>query len=155
QFASSGKAARARTNIPKPSLHILHDFRYNSYNLPAESSEGQGLSRVALGCRFARFIQRTIAMSFYAYCLLRPSSDEPWPVMSCISDHPVFPLRCGKYTMLLSRLGRDFAFSPRSIVEHGQVISHAFETHTVLPMRFATFFQSERQIDNLIRENQK
>ena len=94
-------------------------------------------------------------MAFYAYCLLRLNSDETWPVMQGISDHPVFPLRCGRYVMLLSRLERSFPFSPRSIVEHGQVIAHAFESHTVLPMRFATFFRSEKQIQNLIQENQK
>ncbi len=94
-------------------------------------------------------------MAFYAYCLLRLSSDEPWPVMQGISEHPVFPFRCGKYTMLLSRLDRNFPFTPRSIVEHAQVISRVFESHTVLPMRFATFFKSEKQISNLIQENQK
>ncbi len=94
-------------------------------------------------------------MAFYAYCLLRLNPDEPWPVMQGISDHPVFPLRSGKYAMLLSRLERSFPFSPRSIVEHGQVIAHAFESRTVLPMRFATFFKSEKQIVNLIQENQK
>jgi hypothetical protein len=75
-------------------------------------------------------------------------------VLDGIAGYPVFPFRCGKYTMLLSRLGRSFSFSPRSIVEHGQVIARAFETHTVLPMRFGTFFQSEKQIEQLIRENQ-
>jgi hypothetical protein len=94
-------------------------------------------------------------MSIYAYCLLRINADEPWPVMQGISEHPVFPLRCGKYTMLVSRLERNFPFTPRSIVEHGQVIAHAFESHTVLPMRFATYFKSEKQIENLIQENQK
>ena len=94
-------------------------------------------------------------MSFYAYCLLRLNSDEDWPVISGIDEHPVFPLRCGKYAMLLSRINSPFAFTPRSIVEHGQVISKAFEAHTVLPMRFATFFKSEKQIMNLIQENQK
>jgi len=94
-------------------------------------------------------------MAFYAYCLLRLNPDEPWPVMQGISEHPVFPLRCGKYTILLSRLERHFAFTPRSIVEHGQVIARAFEGHTVLPMRFATFFQSEKQIANVLQENQR
>jgi len=94
-------------------------------------------------------------MPFYAYCLLRLNPDEPWPVMQGISEHPVFPLRCGKYTMLVSRLERNYPFTPRSIVEHGQVIARAFETHTVLPMRFATYFKSEKQIENLIQENQK
>src|SRR4051812_1183320 len=93
-------------------------------------------------------------MAFYAYCILRPNSDDPWPVMQGISEHPVFPLRCGKYTVLLSRLERDYPFTPRSIVEHGQVISRVFESHTVLPMRFATFFKSEKQIVNVIQENQ-
>jgi hypothetical protein len=94
-------------------------------------------------------------MAIYAYCMLRLSQDESWPVMDGIGGHPVFPLRSGKYTMLLSRLNRNFSFSPRSIVEHGQVIARAFETHTVLPMRFGTFFSSERQIEQLIRENQR
>jgi len=94
-------------------------------------------------------------MAFYAYCLLRLNSDEPWPVIQGIDNHPVFPLRCGKYTMLLSRLERTFPFTPRSLVEHGQVITRVFESHTVLPMRFATFFQSEKQITDLIQENQK
>lgn len=93
-------------------------------------------------------------MAFYAYCLLRLSSDESWPVIEGISEHPVFPLRCGKYAMLLSRIDRRFPFSPRSIVEHGQVIAKAFESRTVLPMRFATFFRSEKEIQNLIQENQ-
>lgn len=92
-------------------------------------------------------------MAIYAYCLVRLSPNESWPVLEGIGSHPVFPLRCGKYSMLLSRLGRNFSFSPRSIVEHGQVIARAFETHTVLPMRFGTFFQSEKQIERMIREN--
>ncbi len=94
-------------------------------------------------------------MAFYAYCLIRLSSDEPWPVLQGIDEHPVFALRSGKYSMLLSRLERSFPFTPRSIVEHGQVIARVFETHTVLPMRFGTFFKSEKQITNLIQENQK
>jgi len=93
-------------------------------------------------------------MAIYAYCLVRLTPNESWPVLEGIGSHPVFPLRCGKYTMLLSRFGRNFSFSPRSIVEHGQVIARAFETHTVLPMRFGTFFQSEKQIAQMIRENQ-
>jgi hypothetical protein len=94
-------------------------------------------------------------MAFYAYCLLRLNPEESWPVIEGISEHPVFPLRCGKYAMLLSRIDRQFPFSPRSIVEHGQVIAKAFESRTVLPMRFATFFKSEKEIQNLIQENQK
>jgi hypothetical protein len=94
-------------------------------------------------------------MDFYAYCLLRLEPNDPWPVMRGIEEHPVFPLRCGKYAMLLSRIERNFPFSPRSIVEHGQVIANAFETRTVLPMRFGTFFHSEKQIANLIRGNQE
>jgi hypothetical protein len=93
-------------------------------------------------------------MAIYAYCLLRLTPNESWPVLDGIAGYPVFPLKCGKYTMLLSRLGRSFSFTPRSIVEHGQVIARAFETHTVLPMRFGTFFQSEKQIEQLIHENQ-
>ena len=93
-------------------------------------------------------------MAIYAYCLVRLTPNESWPVLDRIGGHPVFPLRCGKYTMLLSRFGRNFSFSPRSIVEHGQVIARAFETHTVLPMRFGTLFQSEKQIEQMIRENQ-
>ncbi|MGH9783469.1 MAG: GvpL/GvpF family gas vesicle protein, partial [Terriglobia bacterium] len=94
-------------------------------------------------------------MAIYAYCMLRLTTDESWPVMDGIGGHPVFPFRSGKYTMLLSRLNRNFSFSPRSIVEHGQVIARAFETHTVLPMRFGTFFSSEKQIEQLVRENQR
>jgi gas vesicle protein GvpL/GvpF len=94
-------------------------------------------------------------MAFYAYCLIRLSPNEPWPVLQGIAEHPVFPLRCGKYSILLSRLERTFTFTPRSIVEHGQVIAKVFETHTVLPMRFGTFFRTEKQIQNLIQENQK
>ena len=93
-------------------------------------------------------------MAIYAYCLLRLSAEEPWPNLEGIGGHPVFPFRCGKYTTLLSRLNRNFPFTPRSIVEHGQVIARAFETHTVLPMRFGTFFASEKQIEHLIRGNQ-
>jgi hypothetical protein len=94
-------------------------------------------------------------MAIYAYCMIRLTQDESWPVMDGIGGHPVFPFRSGKYTMLLSRLSRKFSFSPRSIVEHGQVIARAFETHTVLPMRFGTFFSSEKQIEQLVRENQR
>jgi len=94
-------------------------------------------------------------MAIYAYCLLRLTPEESWPVMDGIAGHPVFPFRSGKYTMLSSRLGRSFPFTPRSIVEHGQVIARAFESHTVLPMRFGTFFSSEKQIEQLVRENQR
>lgn len=94
-------------------------------------------------------------MDFYAYCLLRLKPNEFWPVMQGIDDRPVFPLRCGKYAMLLSRLERGFPFDPRSIVEHGQIIARVFESQTVLPMRFGTFFHSEKQIVNLIRGNQE
>jgi len=94
-------------------------------------------------------------MAIYAYCLLRLPSQQNWPVLRGVSGHPVFPFRCGRYTTLLSHLDRDFPFTARSIVEHGQVIARAFEVHTVLPMRFGTFFQSEKQIEDLIRENQR
>lgn len=94
-------------------------------------------------------------MAIYSYCLLRLTQEESWPVLDGIGGHPVFPFRSGKYTMLLSRLSRRFSFTPRSIAEHGQVIARAFETHTVLPMRFGTFFNSEKQIERLIRENQR
>src|ERR1019366_8940822 len=102
-----------------------------------------------------RFLQRITAMDFYAYCLLRLKPNEPWPVMQGIGDRPVFPLQCGKYAMLLSRLERTFPFTPRSIVEHGQMIARVFESQTVLPMRFGTFFHSEKKIADLIRENQE
>ena len=94
-------------------------------------------------------------MSIYAYCLVRLSSDEVLPTLRGIAARPVFPLRCDRYAMLLSRLERNFRFSARSIVEHGQVIRRVFETHTVLPVRFGTFFRSERQITELIRENRQ
>ena len=94
-------------------------------------------------------------MDFYAYCLLRLNPNDPWPVMQGIDERPVFPLRCGKYAMLLSRLERTFPFTPRSIVEHGQIIAKVFETQTVLPMRFGTFFHSEKKIVDLVRENQE
>src|SRR3972149_3315852 len=92
-------------------------------------------------------------MSIYAYCLLRLPLEEIWPILNGVGQHPVFPFRSGKYAMLLSRLERNFPFTPRSIVEHAQVVARAFETHTVLPMRFGTFFSSEKQIEQLIREN--
>jgi hypothetical protein len=57
--------------------------------------------------------------------------------------------------MLASRLERHFAFTARSIVEHGQVIARLFEEHTVLPMRFGTFFRSEKQVIDLVRENRQ
>lgn len=94
-------------------------------------------------------------MAIYAYCLVRLPSEEVIPAMRGIDARPVFPFRCYKYTMLVSRLERDFRFSARSIVEHGQVISRVFENHTVLPMRFGTFFRSERQIDELVRGNRQ
>jgi len=93
-------------------------------------------------------------MAIYAYCLVRLTPNESWPILEGIGGRPVFPYRCGKYAMLLSRFRRNFSFTPRSIVEHGQVIARVFETHTVLPMRFGTFFQSERQVEQMIRENQ-
>lgn len=94
-------------------------------------------------------------MAIYAYCLLRLPSEEALPALRGIDARPVFPLRCEKHTMLGSRLERDFPFSARSIVEHGQVIARIFEKHTVLPMRFGTFFRSEKQIAELIRENRQ
>ena len=94
-------------------------------------------------------------MAIYAYCLLRMPSDQILPALRGIDARPVFPLRCDKYAMLLSRLERDFRFSARSIVEHGQVIARVFESHTVLPMRFGTFFRSESQVAGLIRENRQ
>ena len=93
-------------------------------------------------------------MAIYAYCLVRLDPDESWPILEGIGGRPVFPYRCGKYAMLLSRFSRNVSFTPRSIVEHGQVIARVFETHTVLPLRFGTFFQSERQVEQMIRENQ-
>jgi hypothetical protein len=94
-------------------------------------------------------------MAIYTYCLLRMQSDEVLPSLRGIDQRPVFPLRCDRYTMLVSRLERDFSFSPRSIVEHGQVIARLFEDRTVLPMRFGTFFRSEQQVINLVRENRQ
>ena len=92
-------------------------------------------------------------MAIYTYCLLRKSADGSIPSLRGIDGRPVFPLRCEKYTMLVSRLERDFVFTARSIVEHGQVISRIFENRTVLPMRFGTFFRSEKQVIDLVREN--
>ncbi len=94
-------------------------------------------------------------MAIYAYCLVRLTPNESWPILEGIGGRPVFPYRCGKYAMLLSRFRRNVSFTPRSIVEHGQVIARVFATHTVLPMRFGTFFQSERQVEQMIRENQR
>src|SRR3990172_11869024 len=92
-------------------------------------------------------------MAIYTYGLLRLASEETLPTLRGIDGRPVFPLRCDRYTMLVSRLERDFAFSARSIVEHGQVIPRVFENRTVLPMRFGTFFRSEKQVIDLVREN--
>jgi Gas vesicle synthesis protein GvpL/GvpF len=92
-------------------------------------------------------------MAIYTYCLLRLPSDATLPELRGIDGRPVFPLCCDKYTMLASRLERDFHFSARSIVEHGQVIARVFENRTVLPMRFGTFFRSEKQVIDLVREN--
>jgi gas vesicle protein GvpL/GvpF len=94
-------------------------------------------------------------MAIYTYCLLRLSSEESLPDLKGIDARPVFPLRCDRYTMLVSRLERDFSFSARSIVEHGQVIAKVFESRTVLPMRFGTFFRSEKQVADLVRENRQ
>ena len=94
-------------------------------------------------------------MAIYTYCLLRASSEESLPDLKGIDSRPVFPLRVDRYTMLVSRLERDFPFSARSIVEHGQVIARVFENHTVLPMRFGTFFGSEKQVADLVRENRQ
>ena len=94
-------------------------------------------------------------MSIYTYCLLRLPAEETLPSLRGIDSRPVFPLRCDRYTMLASRLERDFPFSPRSIVEHGQVIARVFENRTVLPMRFGTFFRSEKQVEDLVRENRQ
>jgi hypothetical protein len=57
--------------------------------------------------------------------------------------------------MLVSRLDRDYRFTPQSIAEHWQVIARAFEGRTVLPMRVGTFFRSEMQIVELIRQNRQ
>lgn len=92
-------------------------------------------------------------MAIYTYCLLRLPSNTSLPTLRGIDSRPVFPLTCDKYTMLVSRLERDFPFSARSIVEHGQVIARVFENRTVLPMRFGTFFRSEKQVIDLVREN--
>jgi hypothetical protein len=94
-------------------------------------------------------------MAIYTYCLLRQSTVEALPTLRGIDGRPVFPLRCEKYSMLVSRLDRDFAFSARSIVEHGQVIARVFEKRTVLPMRFGTFFRSEKQVIDLVKENRQ
>jgi len=94
-------------------------------------------------------------MAIYTYGLLRLASEETLPTLRGIDGRPVFPLRCDRYTMLVSRLERDFAFSARSIVEHGQVIARVFENRTVLPMRFGTFFRSEKQVIDLVRENRQ
>ena len=99
--------------------------------------------------------EKDLAMPVYAYCLLRTPSQQEWPVLQGIGGHPVFPSHCGRYTMLLSLLKKDFSFTPRSIVEHGQIVAHTFETHTVLPMRFGTVFPSEKHVENLIKENQR
>lgn len=94
-------------------------------------------------------------MSFYAYGLLRLPPDEALPQIKGIDETLVFPFRCEKYGMLVSRLNRDFRFTPHSIAEHWQVIARAFESHTVLPMRFGTFFRTEMQIMELIRQNRQ
>ena len=94
-------------------------------------------------------------MAIYSYCLLRLQTEENIPELRGIDGRPVFSLRCDKYTMLVSRLERDFRFSPRSIVEHGQVIARVFENRTVLPMRFGTFFRSEKQVLDLVRGNRQ
>ena len=94
-------------------------------------------------------------MAIYTYCLLRTPSEEVLPALRGIDARPVFPLRCERYTMLASRLERDFVFTARSIVEHGQVIARVFENRTVLPMRFGTFFRSEKQVVDLVRENRQ
>jgi len=94
-------------------------------------------------------------MAIYTYCLLRQPNGDALPTLRGIDGRPVFPLRCEKYTMLVSRLERDFSFSARSIVEHGQVIVRVFENRTVLPMRFGTFFRSEKQVIDLVRENRQ
>jgi hypothetical protein len=94
-------------------------------------------------------------MAIYTYCLLRQPAEDSLPSLRGIDGRPVFPLHCEKYTMLVSRLERDFAFSARSIVEHGQVIARVFENRTVLPMRFGTFFRSERQVIELVRGNRQ
>jgi Gas vesicle synthesis protein GvpL/GvpF len=94
-------------------------------------------------------------MAIYTYCLLRQPAEGSLPTLRGIDGRPVFPLRCQKYTMLVSRLEREYAFSARSIVEHGQVIARVFENRTVLPMRFGTFFRSEKQVIDLVRENRQ
>ncbi|MBI3933519.1 MAG: GvpL/GvpF family gas vesicle protein [Acidobacteria bacterium] len=94
-------------------------------------------------------------MAIYTYCLLRLSTEESLPDLKGIDARPVFPLRCDRYTMLVSRLERDFVFSARSIAEHGQVIARIFENKTVLPMRFGTLFRSEKQVIDLVRENRQ
>jgi hypothetical protein len=94
-------------------------------------------------------------MSFYAYGLLRLSPEDSIPQIKGIDDTPVFAFRCEKYSMLVSRLDRDYRFTPKSIAEHWQVISRAFDGHTVLPMKVGTFFRTEMQIMELIRQNRQ
>lgn len=94
-------------------------------------------------------------MSFYAYGLLRLSPEETLPPIKGIDDAPVFAFRCEKYSMLVSRLDRDYRFTPKTIAEHWQVIARAFEGRTVLPMKVGTFFRTEMQIMELIRQNRQ
>lgn len=94
-------------------------------------------------------------MAFYAYGLLRLPPEEAVPQIKGIDSTPVFGFRCEKYTMLVSRLEKNFRPSPRAFAEHWQVIARAFESHTVLPMRYGTVFRSEMQIFELIRQNRQ
>ncbi len=92
-------------------------------------------------------------MPYYAYCVVRLDSNEPWQVFSGIDDRPVFAVRDQKMAVLVTRLERPRLDDARSVVRHGQVIHRAFERRTVLPFRYGTVFASEEQVAQLLHEN--
>lgn len=92
-------------------------------------------------------------MPYYAYCVVRLDSNEPWQVFSGIDDRPVFAVRDQKMAVLVTRLDRLHLDDARSVVRHGQVIHRTFERRTVLPFRYGTVFASEEQVAQVLHEN--
>jgi hypothetical protein len=138
--------------VPAPSgFHYLHRKRIPK--LYADSHREPLNSTLTMAVNSA--LIEVNCMSFYAYGLLRLSPEDTLPPIKGIDESPVFAFRSDKYSMLVSRLDRDYRFTPKSIAEHWQVIARAFEGRTVLPMRVGTFFRTEMQIVELIRQNRQ
>ena len=92
-------------------------------------------------------------MPYYAYCILRLAPDQEWTVSPGVAERPVFPVREGRLVMLVSRLEGNFSANAHSIIQHGRAVHRVFEKHTVLPFRFGTVFESEKQVRQVLLAN--